>query len=246
MLWLAALKAAAIIAEKANDKERHERWSALLGKGKKSLDEKLWNGEYYNLWINGERTDEALMTDQLDGEWFLRMAGLEGNIPDERIRQVVSYIFRNNFDKEQGLLNATVPEGRKTTIHTYKNCQAEAVWTGIGYAFSALSLSVGCGEIAESVVSSIHSNQFRLGHFWDHWECGHHYTRPMSSWTTLTALSGMRVDYAEKKLSFRPAFDNITLPLVLPDILGRVHFADGEYSIELISGSLEGWEITVR
>lgn len=246
VLWLAALKASVVIAERVGDNARLKSWERLLGKGKKSLDEKLWNGEYYNLWVNGKETDESLMTDQFDGEWFIRMTGLDGNISDDRIGEVIDFIFRNNFDKEQGLVNATVPENRKTTIHTYKNCQAGAVWTGIGYVFSALAISVGKSEIADSVVGSIHNNQFRLGHFWDHWECGHHYTRPMSSWSTLIAASGMSVDYEKKKLSFSPAKRNITFPLILPDILARVEFNDGKYSLECIKGDLSRWEITIR
>ncbi len=246
LLWLAALKAAVIMAEKTGDTSRRERWSRLLEKGKKSLEEKLWNGEYYNLWVDGKQTDESLMTDQLDGEWFLRMAGIDGNLSDERIREITRLIFSENFDKEQGLINATVPDGKKTTIHTYKNCQADAVWTGIGYAFSALALSVGNSEIADTVVNSIHNNQLRLGHFWDHWECGHHYTRPMSSWTTLIAASGMRVDYESKRLSFSPVSKNITFPLVLPDILAKVSITDGRLCLECLKGDLSQWEIKLR
>ncbi len=246
VLWLAALKAAAVIADRVGDKSRFDKWNDILEQGKKSLEEKLWNGEYYNLWRNDSETDESLMTDQLDGEWFLRMTGLSGNISDERVRKVVDYIFRNNFDQEQGLVNATVPESRKTTIHTYNNCQAVAVWTGIGYAFSALAVSVGFNEISDTVVNSIHNNQLRLGHFWDHWECGHHYTRPMSSWSTLIAASGMKVDYENKKLSLSPINKNITLPLVLPDVLARVTFTDGIHHIECIKGDLSEWEITVK
>lgn len=246
VLWLAALKAAALMADRVGEKSRSDKWNGILEKGKKSLEEKLWNGEYYNLWRNSDVTDESLMTDQLDGEWFLRMMGIGGNISDERVGKVIDCIFRNNFDKEQGLVNATLPENRKTTVHTFKNCQAEAVWTGISYAFSALALSVGHNEISDTVVGSVHNNQLRLGHFWDHWECGHHYTRPMSSWSTLIAASGMKVDYEKKKLSFSPMKKNITFPLVLPGILARVTVNDGTYSAECIKGNLSDWEITVE
>ncbi len=246
VLWLAALKAATVIADRVGDKSCSVRWNNILEQGKKSFEEKLWNGEYYNLWRNNDEADESLMTDQLDGEWFLRMLGLEGNLSDERVRSVVDLIFRNNFDMEQGLVNATVPEKRRTTIHTYKNCQAGAVWTGIGYTFSALALSVGLNEISDTVVDSIHNNQLRLGHFWDHWECGHHYTRPMSSWSTLLAVSGLSVDYENKKLSFSPINKNITFPLVLPDVLARVKVSDGIHNIECINGDLSEWEIRVK
>lgn len=245
ILWLAALKSAVIIAEKMGDQIRQNKWNAILEKGENSLEEKLWNGEYYNLWRNETETDESLMSDQLDGEWFLKMMGVAGNLSDGRIRDVVKFIFEKNFDSEAGLINAACHDNRKTTIHTYKNCQAGAVWTGIGYAFSALALSVGLNEIANTEIQSIHNNQMRLGSFWDHWECGHHYTRPMSSWTTLHAALGLSVDYKNKILKFKPIDKNITLPLCLPDVLATVKFTDDEYSIEYLKGNLNGWEITI-
>lgn len=242
-LWLAALKAATIIADRVGMKSYAERWNGILERGKKYVEEKLWNGEFYNLWRNDSVTDESLMTDQLDGEWFLRMMGLEGNISDERVRSVLEIIFRNNFDRESGLLNATCPEGRNTTIHTYKNCQAEAVWTGIGYAFSALALSVGLKDVADKEIKSINDNQMRFGTFWDHWECGHHYTRPMSSWSILHGLAGLSVDYANKELVLNPVDKNISFPLCLPGVLAKVKFTDGKCDIEYIGGDLNGWNI---
>ncbi len=243
ILWLAALKSALIIAEKMGDQTRQNKWNTILEKGKVSLEEKLWNGEYYNLWRNETETDESLMSDQLDGEWFLRMMGISGNISDDRIRDVVKFIFEKNFDSEAGLINADCHENKKTTIHTYKNCQAGAVWTGIGYAFSALALSVGLNEIANTEIQSIHNNQMRLGSFWDHWECGHHYTRPMSSWTTLHAALGLSVDYENKILKLKPIDKNITLPLCIPDILATVKFTDGKCNIEYVKGNLNDWKI---
>ena len=246
MLWLAALKAGTIIAERVGEKSCADKWNGILEKGKKSLEEKMWNGEYYNLWKNNDITDESLMTDQLDGEWFLRMMGVGGNLSDERVSDVLKVIFENNFDSEQGLINASFPDGKKTTIHTYNNCQATAVWTGIGYVFAALALSVGLKDIADTEIKSINDNQMRFGSFWDHWECGHHYTRPMSSWSTLIALSGMAVDYEKKKLTLSPIDKNITFPLIVPDVLAKATFTDGKLSVECIKGSLSDWEITVK
>ncbi|MBQ1967810.1 MAG: hypothetical protein II356_07535, partial [Clostridia bacterium] len=162
------------------------------------------------------------------------------------IRDVLKIIFQNNFDNESGLINAAYYGNRKTTIHTYKNCQAEAAWTGIGYALSALALSVGLREIADKEISTIHKNQMRLGAFWDHWECGHHYTRPMSAWSTLIAASGLSVDYESKKITLKPVEKNIKLPLCLPDILATISFTDGRLNLEVIKGNLDNWEITVE
>lgn len=243
ILWLAALKAASMIADEMNDSERKEKWLILLEKGKISLEEKLWNGEYYNLWNDGNETDECLMTDQLDGEWFLRVSGIGGIFEDKKVADILKVIFKNNFFPESGLINATCPEGRKTSLHTYKNCQAEAVWTGIGYVISAMALSVGLKEMSDTIAETIPNNQARFGAFWDHWECGHHYTRPMSSFATLNAFLGLKVNSRKKTISLSPVVKNATLPLCLCNCLAEVKITDGEIEINCVEGNLDGWKI---
>ena len=80
VLWLAALKAAVRLAGEVGDETRAELWRGLLKKGLLSLESRLWNGAYYDLWRTDDEKDETLMTDQLDGEWFLRVAGIGGNL----------------------------------------------------------------------------------------------------------------------------------------------------------------------
>ena len=243
ILWLAALKAAARIADEIGDAEQAETWRNTLETGLKSLEKRLWNGEYYDLWLSDTEKDESLMTDQLDGEWFLRAMGIGGNLADDRIRAVAKVILARNFDPDGGLVNASYPEGRHTTLFTHKNCQAEAVWTGIGYVMAALCLSVGLRGDADAVVTAIHDNQARFGALWNHWECGHHYTRPLSSWTTLNAALSLRVDSAKKIIRLRPISNNITLPLCLPGILGTVAVKNGSVSVRCAEGSLDGWTV---
>ena len=244
ILWLAALKAASFLAGVVGDIDRAENWNTMLETGKASLENLLWNGDYYDLWRSDERSDGSLMTDQLDGEWFLRMSGIGGNLPDERVRNVLSFIWDHNFDPDDGLVNATCPNGKQTTMFTYLNCQAQAVWTGIGYAFAALALSVGMPqEIAEREIRSIHENQSRLGMFWSHWECGAYYTRPLSSWSTLIALTGMKLNSADKTLTLSPLI-NGKLPLCTPNFIGTINVTENECAIDRLEGSLEGWNIS--
>lgn len=243
VLWLSALNAATKIAEKQSDEKRSHKWAALLEKGKASLEERLWNGEYYNLWKNDEQTDECLMTDQLDGEWFLRATGLEGNFTDARVRDVLTLIFRENFDEEAGLVNASCPDGKRTGLFTHKNCQAEAVWTGIGYVFASLAITAGMKDTADVIVETIHNNQMRLGYFWDHWECGHHYTRPMASWTTLNALLGLSVDSKNRILCLSPTEGNSILPLCTCDFLATVVFNENTCTLKTLKGNAESWNI---
>ena len=243
ILWLAALKAAARIADETGDTARAEGWKSTLEKGLASLETRLWNGEYFDLWRSNEGKDETLMTDQLDGEWFLRAAGIGGNISDERIREVLQIILGCNFDPDSGLINASCPEGRRDTLYSHKNCQTEAVWTGIGYVTAALCLSVGMRSDADAVVNAIRDNQARFGAIWDHWECGHHYTRPMSSWTTLNAALGLQIDSARRIIRLDPIAKNITLPLCLPSFLGTIEVRNASSNIRTSEGSLEGWTV---
>ncbi len=243
VLWLAALKAAARLADETGDAARAENWRKLLGKGLSSLETRLWNGEYYDLWRNGDERDETLMTDQLDGEWFLRAAGIGANLSDERTRNVLRVISEKNFDPDGGLINASCPAGRHTTLYSHKNCQTEAVWTGIGYVTAALCLSVGLPDDAEAIVTAIQENQSRFGALWDHWECGHHYTRPMSSWATLNAALGLRIDAGRRILRLDPVGENVTVPLCIPGVLGTVEVKNGSVRIRLTEGSLNGWTL---
>lgn len=243
VLWLAALKAAVRIAEETGNGAYAESWQNLLKKGLASLETRLWNGEYYNLWRCGEKKDETLMTDQLDGEWFLRVSGLSGNLPDDRVRAVMKVILDHNFDPEVGLINASCPEGRQTTLFSHKNCQTEAVWTGIGFVTAALCLSVGLPDDATALVAAIQDNQSRFGALWDHWECGHHYTRPMSSWTMINAALGLQIDAARRIVRLRPVAENITLPLCFPGVLAKAEIRNGKADIHVIEGSLDGWTV---
>ncbi len=243
ILWLAALKAGIRLAEAMNDHRHRQLWQAMLNRGKRSLEQLLWNGEYYDLWRTADTTDGCLMTDQLDGEWFLRMIGLSGNLPDSRIRQVAKVILAHNYTDEGGLINASCPAGHSTTLYTYQNCQAEAQWTGIGYAFAALLLCEGNGKDALRLIETIHRSQSRLGHYWDHWECGYRYSRPLSSWSTLHAALGLGLDVSCGLLRLRPAISStqktpFRAPLCTPAGLGQVVYSTDGMILDCVEGAL--------
>lgn len=239
ILWLSALTAAIRLAVRMEDTDRREKWEKIREIGLSSLENKLWNGEYYDLWMDETRRDGSLMSDQLDGEFFLRAAGIGSNLPDERIRTVIRAILAHNYDPERGLINASCPDGHPTTLATYKNCQAEARWTGIGYAFAALCLSVGFADEAEDLVRNIHESQARYGLFWDHWECGHHYSRPMSSFATLDTALGLSIDREAGTMRLSPVTqDPLILPLIRLDGIGQYRRDGNAVTIDCRSGCL--------
>ena len=247
ILWLSALKAAVKIASVMGDDRRRDQWQALLERGLASLEARLWNGTYYDLWCrdseNGPVVDGSLMTDQASGEWFLRMAGIGGNLADGRVRGLMETIFAQNYDPHYGLVNATCPEGRPISLDTFENCQATTIWTGIGYTIAALALSLGLETVSHTLMESTHENQLRCGRLWNHEECGPRYTRPLSSWTTLIAAVGLEVDASQKRLRLTPCREEITAPFCTCDHVGSIRCSSGDCVITLAEGTLDGWDV---
>lgn len=203
-LWLGALKAAIYLADCVEDSQSKVKWQALLEKGTNSVETLLYNGKYYDLWKDGDERDACLMSDQLDGEIFLHLIGLEGNLPKSRLKDVIRYIHKYNVIKGEGLVNATCPKGTQPTMFTYQNCQVEAHWTGIAYLFAAALDKVGEHAKATDLIETVHECQGRLGYFFNHWECGFRYTRPLSSFATLLAVSGFSYDCENGILTLAP------------------------------------------
>ncbi|MBQ7365547.1 MAG: hypothetical protein IJW46_08115 [Clostridia bacterium] len=241
ILWLSALKMAIYLADVLGEDERRVHWQTLLDKGLVSLEEKLFNGNCYDLWVTDDgRRDYAVMTDQLDGEIFLRLTLGEGNLSDERFAAVIRYLIKTNYRKGSGLVNATFPKDRAPTVYTFKNCQAEAQWTGIAYLMAAALEMIGDWEIAQELLETVHENQRAFGAFFNHWECGFRYTRPLSSWLVLTALGGIRTRAAEGILALLPhsEWGTHVYPLVTAEALGGVRFDNRCCTVTCREGTL--------
>ena len=209
-LWLSALLAAIRIAEDLGHRKECMRWKRMLKKAAVSFEQKLWNGEYYSLWVDGKVRDECCMTDQLDGEWFTQLIGLGHVLPRERIVAALKAVVKNNFTEDNGLQNANYPSGAVKRLVTHRNLQQTAPWTGIEYAIASMMMEFGMASDGRRVVKNIHDRHMRGGRFWNHGECGDHYYRAMSSWAVLLAATGFKLDVPRGRVSFAP-------PVVLPE-----------------------------
>jgi uncharacterized protein (DUF608 family) len=247
-LWLSALVAAARMADEMGEADLAAGWRAMLEKGVESFDKKLWNGEYYSLWVDGERRDECCMSDQMDGEWFTQLVGLGHTLPTERIRAALQAIVKHNYNPEDGLMNATYPPGRKPTLSTCRNVQAMAPWTGIEYPLASMMLDFGLVGEAQDVVRTIHERYLRAGRFWNHVECGNHYYRAMASWAILLASTGFKVDAPRGRVTIAPPLRQTRLraPWVSATGWGTFEEADKSFRLECRSRSLALKELAIR
>jgi uncharacterized protein (DUF608 family) len=201
---IAALRAAIRMGEDMGDTQSVTKWKETLQRCLKSLDAKLWNGEYYSLWVNGPVRDDACMTDQLSGEMYTSLIGLGNALPPQRVRQVLSAIYKYNFSPEQGLYNGTYPPDHKPHMPTYRNAQGESNWTGIEYAAAAMMIDQGMVDQGMDVIKAVYRRYLRAGRYFNHEECGPHYYRPMSIWAAFLAATGFKVDAPRGILTIAP------------------------------------------
>ena len=237
-LWLGALTAAVRLAQEMDDAHRAEQWSALLCKGQQSL-RRLWNGSYFSLWVDKERRDECCMTDQLDGLWYTRLLGLPPFIEQQTAETTLNSILRWNFGREQGLINASYPPETHPTLYTYQNVQAMANWSGIEYAFASLLLEYGRFRQAAQVAQAVDERYWAAGRIFNHEECGEYYYRPLSSWTMLLSLSGLRLDKPTGRLTLRPAAEITRVPWFCPQAYGTLECKPGQWLLTCVAGQLD-------
>jgi uncharacterized protein (DUF608 family) len=243
-LWLGALKAGIRVADEIGDSARAAQWRSDFDKALANFEDKLWNGDYYVLWRDGDEKDEACMSDQISGDWFCTSSGWGPIVRPDRAKRALQSIVGNCFRESRGLVNAEVPPGKKRWLASTCNMQAPGVWTGIEYTVAALLIYHGMIDEGLAVVNDIHDRYLRAGRFWNHVECGNHYYRAMSSWTLLHALTGFTWDAPKGELGFAPAFD-----LSAHDYPFFASTAWGTYSQEsdrLVSIVLEGGSLVVK
>jgi uncharacterized protein (DUF608 family) len=238
-LWIGALRAGVQIGRAMNNPDDAQRWSDQLAKASASFDEKLFNGDYYSLWVDGKMRDELCMTDQISGEWFTSLIGLPTTISNNNLNQSINSIFKNNFNSEFGLHNATAPR-RGADLLALNNLQAGGLWSGIEFAFASFLLDHGRYDDGVRIVEAIHRRYLRAGRPWSHVECGGHYSRAMSSWATLLAATGFKPDVPNRSVAIHPAINgDFHAPWVTSHGFGTIRQKDGALSIHCAYGTFD-------
>ncbi len=141
-LWIGGLRAAVRIANDAGKTDEAKRWSGMLTEASANFDRLLFNGDYYRLWVDGDAHDDLCMTDQVSGEWFTHLIGLPSTISGPNLAKAVDTVFRNNFNPEFGVHNATAPKGGMDAL-ALTNLQAGGLWSGIEFAFASFLMDHG-------------------------------------------------------------------------------------------------------
>jgi uncharacterized protein (DUF608 family) len=159
------------------------------------------------------------LLDQLIGQYLADVAGLGPLLSTANIRKTLDSIWRYNYKRtleghvslqrtyvlndEPALM--VCDYGKAERPHVPFPYYAES-WTGLEYLAAAQLLFAG---MTREGVEAVHNVRARYDgerrNPWNEPECGHHYARAMSSWSTLLAASGFHYHGGEQAVTIKAA-----------------------------------------
>ncbi len=236
----AAFRAAGLMARLQGEEDLGEQYERLATIGAASLDELLWNGEYFDLFydIATDKRDKCCMSDQVNGVWFAQLLGLERLLPEEKILQALMSIFKYNREGDH-VRNGVWKEGGPN-----HGGQWSAVWSGTEYMLASHMIYAGMQKEGLTVAKSVYDRYAKDGRTWNHGECGDHYYRAMVALGLVLAAQGFHYSLPEKHLVLDPRVERgrHVSPFITPRCWGEVSFkeapASTTISLEVMSGDM--------
>ncbi|KAH9322345.1 hypothetical protein KI387_016984, partial [Taxus chinensis] len=198
-LWLAALQAAAAMADEVGDKTSGEHFRIKFQKAKVAY-ENLWNGSYFNYDSSGSSCSTSIQADQLAGQWYARASGLKPIVDDDKAQSALNKVYQFNVLKlnhgKLGAVNGMQPNGKVDV----SALQSREIWTGVTYAVAAAMIHEGMEEQAFKTASGVFEagwSEDGLGYAFQTPEAwngeGQYrslaYMRPLAIWAMQWALS---------------------------------------------------------
>lgn len=225
-IYLGAIKGVAEMAEHLGKEEIAEKYRNLYKKAAPMIDDKLFNGEYYIQELEDVdayryQYGKGCLTDQLLGQFMAQAAGLGYVLPKEHVKKTLESIYKYNFkdcmenvpnvqrtyalNDEAGLVLCSWPNGGRPRF-PFAYC--DEVWTGVEYTVACIMVKEGMIEEAYTIIRAIRDRYDGYKRCpWSETEAGHHYIRPMSSFTLLPTFAGYECDMVKKTMSFAPVIN---------------------------------------
>jgi non-lysosomal glucosylceramidase len=159
------------------------------------------------------------LLDQLIGQYLAEVAGLGPLVSTANIRKTLESIWRYNYKRtlvghdnvERTYVLNDEPAlmvcdyGKAERPHVPFPYYAES-WTGLEYLAAAHLIFAGMTREGVEAVSNVRARyDGERRNPWNEPECGHHYARAMSSWSTLLAASGFRYHGGEQSVAIQAA-----------------------------------------
>jgi hypothetical protein len=114
------------------------------------------------------------------------------------------------------------------------------VRSGIEFAFASLLIDHGRYADGVKIVEAIHRRYQRAGQPWNQVECGGHYSRAMSSWATMLAITGFKPDLPKRTMVIAPGTSgDFRAPWVMASGIGTISRTGQRMSIHCAYGRLD-------
>ncbi|GMH54079.1 hypothetical protein TrRE_jg11970 [Triparma retinervis] len=146
-LWVAALFGMAKLAEVVGEEGKAKGYVERGRRARKVYNDRLWNGEYFSYSEKGKRTKancDSVMADQMCGQWWSRVCGLEEVVESERVVSSLKKVHEMNvvrWGEVSGLGRNGAVNGMKLDGTVDDSClQSKEVWTGTTYAVASAML----------------------------------------------------------------------------------------------------------
>ena len=108
------------------------------------------------------------------------------------------------LNDEAGLVLCSWPKGERPRF-PFAYC--DEVWTGVEYQVAVCMIYEGMLEESLTIIRAIRDRYDGIKRCpWSETEAGHHYIRPMSSFSLIPAFAGYQCDLVHKTMSFQPVF----------------------------------------
>jgi non-lysosomal glucosylceramidase len=151
---------------------------------------------------------EGCLIDQLLGQYLADVAGLGPLVSPQHVRTTLDSIYRYNYKRslvDHDTVQRTYALNEEAAVvvcdygkaprpHIPFPYYAEA-WTGLEHSTAALMFYAGMITQGVEYVENLRARYDGVKRNpWDEAECGHHYARAMSSWSSVVALSGFHYE----------------------------------------------------
>ncbi len=230
--YLASLRACEEMAIIMGDKSLADKYQKIFLSGSKWMSENLWD-ENLGFFINkypvtskASNYGNGCVSDQMIGQWWARRLRLGPLFPEYKIKQTLKSIFKwnyvpapteetfanfyiNGFNRQfyfnkPGLL---VCNFRDSELPPKAMTYSSEMWTGIEYQVAGHSFMEGLIDEGLLIVYSIW-DRYNYGkrNTFSEAECGSFYSRGLSSWGLIDALSGYYINAPKKIIEFNPQY----------------------------------------
>jgi non-lysosomal glucosylceramidase len=161
---------------------------------------------------------DGCLVDQLMGQYLASVAGLGDLVSSEKMQSTLRAIYNSNYKRtllehdnvertfalndEAAVLVCSYAEGKRPRIPFPYYAE---VFTGLEHATAAMMMYADMvDEGTEYIANTRARYDGEKRNPWDEAECGHHYARAMSSWSSVVALSGFDYDGAQEAMTAVP------------------------------------------